>query len=113
MIKFKSENIYNEYITYSEQIGLSYESIKTFSEEHQLNFGIIKYDDEKDTLYICTNTGECQIDEDGLVEIGKGDYSKFTNGYFEDLRKKIMIDIDSIVKGNKDIICINSPILEV
>lgn len=113
MLKFKSENIYNEYSEYSEYTGLSYESIKTFSEEHQLNFGIIKYDEEKDTLYICTNTGECQIDEDGLVEIGKGDYSKFTDGHWDDLRKKIMLDIASIVEGNKDIICINSPILEV
>ena len=61
MLKFKTENLYNKYGEYSNHNELSYESIKNFSEEHHLDFGIIKYDEDKDTLYICTNGGRAYV----------------------------------------------------
>lgn len=114
MLKFKQKDIFNKFLN---QIGditkTTYNDLIKFSEENNLKYGIISFDEDKDTLYIKTNDDECFIETNGEAENCKGKYLDLVeNNDYEALNNALNEDAETIINGKLDIVCINQPFVE-
>lgn len=117
MIKCKNETIYNLFKDFYLKIkrndnNFTYNEIIKFCKENNLEYGIVNLENNELNLY--TNKGYLYIKSNGEIGDGKGNYSKFNNDDpdLEEMDNDIKNDINSINNVEKDIICINAPILE-
>ncbi|WP_034447524.1 hypothetical protein [Butyrivibrio sp. AE2032] len=113
MLRFKLEKTFLLFKkTYKNLSTVTYDDIVEFSEENGLSYGIARFDEIKDTLYIKTNEDECFIASNGEPEkcTGKYIYLASTEDY-EGINQALNDDLKDIICGNRDIVCVNNPIL--
>lgn len=114
MIRFKREQYFLQFINYfSDLTSITYEDIIDFATSNKLSYGIVSFNEEKDTLYLNTNDSECYIETNGDAIKCRGKYATLQKeGDYESMNNELNNDLEDIVRGNKDIICINNPFFE-
>ena len=98
MIKFKNENYFTKFINEIDDLtSITYEDIIDFANLYKLSYGIVKFDEDKDTLYINTNENECFIQTNGEAIKCRGIYTTLQkDNDFDGMNIQLNKDLEDI-----------------